>query len=166
MDDILQTDAALNPGSSGGPLVSSAGEVIGVNTAIILPAQGICFAIAVNTAKFVASRLMQDGKIRRAFIGVGGQNVRLHRRLVRYHELGLDSGVLVQSVERRSPAERAGLLRGDLIVAYDQQPVEGIDQLHRLLTDQQVGRMSSITVLRRTQKLELAILPAASWERA
>jgi S1-C subfamily serine protease len=159
MDDILQTDAALNPGNSGGPLVNSSGQVIGVNTAIILPAQGICFAIGVNTAKVVASALMRDGKIRRGYIGVGGQNVTLHRRLVRYHELPVETAVMVLSVEKRSPAARSGVLKGDLIVAYDGHPVAGIDDLHRLLTDKEVGRMSTITVLRRTQKLSFPIMP-------
>jgi S1-C subfamily serine protease len=166
MDDILQTDAALNPGNSGGPLVNSAGQVIGVNTAVILPAQGICFAIAINTAKVVASALMRDGKLRRGYIGVGGQNVALHRRLVRYYELPVENAVLVLSVEKRSPAARAGLLRGDLIVAYDGHPVAGIDDLHRLLTDREVGRMSTITVLRRTQKLVLPIMPETAVQRS
>jgi S1-C subfamily serine protease len=159
MDDILQTDAALNPGNSGGPLVNSSGEVIGVNTAVILPAQGICFAIASNTAQFVASRLMRDGRIRRGYIGVAGQNVELHRKLTRHFELPLRTGVLVAGVEKDSPARQAGLLRGDVIVAYGGQPVGSIDALHRLLTDDEVGRMSTLTVLRRTQRLTLPIIP-------
>ena len=123
IDNIIQTDAALNPGNSGGPLVNSAGEVIGVNTAMIRPAQGICFAIASNTAKFVAGWLIQDGKIRRSYIGVAGQNVPLHRRMVRFYNLPLETGVLVVSVEKNSPAERAGLREGDLIVAFNDQPI-------------------------------------------
>src|SRR5207248_1535014 len=109
IDDILQTDAALNPGNSGGPLVNSRGEVIGVNTAVILPAQGLCFAIAIDTVKHVAGYLIKEGRIRRSYIGVGGQNVPVHRRLVRHYQLGVATGVLVISVSTGSPAERAGL---------------------------------------------------------
>src|SRR5438445_10106707 len=108
IDNIIQTDAALNPGNSGGPLVNSAGEVIGVNTAMIRPAQGICFAIASNTAKFVAGWLIKEGKIRRSYVGVAGQNVPIHRRVVRFYNLPLETGVLVVSVEKNSTAERAG----------------------------------------------------------
>src|SRR5438034_9723920 len=131
IDNIIQTDAALNPGNSGGPLVNSAGQVIGVNTAVILPAQGICFAIAIDTVKFVAGRLIKDGAIRRAYIGVAGQDVPLHRRLVRHHSLPRDTGILVAGIEKDSPAQRAGLEEGDLLVAFDGQPVAGIDELHR-----------------------------------
>src|SRR5499426_2318038 len=109
IDNIIQTDAALNPGNSGGPLINSRGEVIGVNTAVILPAQGLCFAVAINTATFVAGRLIKDGKVRRSFIGVEGQNVTLPRRLTHFHNLRVESGMLVVSVEPRSPAQRAGL---------------------------------------------------------
>src|SRR6185295_19017444 len=123
IDNIIQTDAPLNPGNSGGPLLNSAGEVIGVNTAVILPAQGICFAIAIDTVKFVAGRLIKDGAIRRAFIGVAGQDVPLHRRVVRFHDLTSDSAILVAAIEKDGPAQRAGLQEGDLIVAYDAQPV-------------------------------------------
>jgi S1-C subfamily serine protease len=160
IDNVLQTDAALNPGNSGGPLVDSRGEVIGVNTAIILPAQGICFAIAVNTAKFVAGRLIRDGKIRRGYIGVAGQNVPVHRRVVRFFNLPVESGVLVASVERGSPAEKAGLAMGDVIVAYGGAMVAGIDDLHRLLTDEAIGVKTPVTVIRHTEKLELELAPA------
>src|SRR5580700_4300696 len=119
MDDILQTDTALNPGNSGGPLVDSTGAVIGVNTAVILPAQGLCFALAVNTAKFVAGRLIQDGRIRRGQLGLAGQNVPLQRSLVRFYQMPVESGVLVVSIEPDSPAQRAGLQEGDIIVAFD-----------------------------------------------
>jgi len=159
IDNVIQTDAALNPGNSGGPLVDSAGDVIGVNTAVILPAQGICFAMAIDTVKFVAGRLIKDGKIARAFIGVAGQNVPLHRRVVRFHGLPHDSAILVVSLEADSPAQRAGLQEGDLIVALDGQPVAGIDDLHRILTDARVGARAALTVLRGTAKLDLAIVP-------
>ncbi|HXG64101.1 MAG TPA: trypsin-like peptidase domain-containing protein [Blastocatellia bacterium] len=162
MDSIIQTDAALNPGNSGGPLVTSRGEVIGVNTAVILPAQGICFAIAINTAKFVAGKLIRDGKIRRSYIGVAGQNVAVHRRLVRHHNLTVESGVLVLSVEENSPAQQAGLREGDVIVAYDGQPIAGIDDLHRILTDERVGVSAALTIIRRTEKLDIRITPAES----
>src|SRR6185295_5506488 len=135
IDNVIQTDAALNPGNSGGPLVTSHGEVVGVNTAVILPAQGICFAIAINTAQFVAGRLIKDGKIRRSYIGVGGQNVPLHRRLVRWHNLPVESGIFVVSVESGSPAERAGMREGDIIIGFNDQAVPDIDALHRILTE-------------------------------
>jgi S1-C subfamily serine protease len=159
IDNIIQTDAALNPGNSGGPLVTSRGEVIGVNTAVILPAQGLCFAVAIDTAKFIAGLLIKEGKIRRGYLGVAGQNVPLHRRLVRFHRLPLESGVLVISLEAHSPAQRAGVREGDIIVAYDNQPVASIDDLHRLLTQQRTGVQSPMTVLRHTEKLELEIVP-------
>src|SRR5271165_4671367 len=159
IDDVIQTDAALNPGNSGGPLVDSAGRVIGVNTATILPAQGICFAIGINTAKFVASRLLRDGRIRRSYIGVSAQTVPIHRRVVRFYSLERETGVVVVGIEDRSPARTAGLREGDVIVALDGKPVAGVDDLHRLLTDARVGVSSSLTVLRWTEKLELPIFP-------
>ena len=165
IDDVIQTDAALNPGNSGGPLVNSRGEVIGVNTAVILPAQGLCFAIAINTAKFVASCLIRDGKIRRGFIGVAGQNVPLPRRVTRYYNLPLQSGIMVVSFENGSPAQRAGLEEGDIIIALENQPTPGIDELHRLLTERQVGRLVPVTVLRRFEKKTLAIVPEESGSR-
>jgi S1-C subfamily serine protease len=162
IDNVIQTDAALNPGNSGGPLVTSAGKVIGVNTAVILPAQGLCFAIAVNTAKFVAARLIRDGKIRRSYIGVAGQNVPLPRRVVRFHNLPVASGVMVATAEPNSAAERAGLREGDIIVGYGEQPVAGIDDLHRLLTDEQVGLSVPLTILRRWEKSVVDIVPQES----
>jgi S1-C subfamily serine protease len=159
IDDVIQTDAALNPGNSGGPLVDSAGRVVGVNTATILPAQGICFAIGINTAKFVASRLLRDGRIRRSFIGVSAQTVPVHRRVVRFYDLPKEMGVIVISVEENSPAKRAGLREGDVIVALEGQPVAGVDDLHRVLTDVRVGVSCSLTVLRHTEKLELKVVP-------
>ncbi|PYV76965.1 MAG: serine protease, partial [Acidobacteria bacterium] len=164
IDDVVQTDASLNPGNSGGPLVSSDGKVIGVNTATIMGAQGLCFAIGINTAKFVASRLLQQGRIRRAYIGVEAQTVPLHRRIVRFYDLPKETGVMVIGVEPASPAQKAGLHEGDLIVALGGQPVAGVDDLHRLLTDTQVGIKTSIYMLRRTERLELAIIPQESKE--
>ena len=160
IENVIQTDAALNPGNSGGPLVNSAGDVIGVNTAVILPAQGICFAIGINTAKFVASRLIRDGQIVRSYIGVAGQTVPMHRRIVRFYSLAVESGVLVVQVEKGSPAESAGLREGDVIVAYGERTVASVDDLHRILTDEQVGRRSEITVIRTTEKVVKTIVPA------
>ena len=162
IDNIIQTDAALNPGNSGGPLVNSAGEVVGVNTAMIRPAQGICFAIGSNTAKLVAGWLIRDGRIRHGYIGVAGQNVPIHRRVVRFYGLPLETGVLVVSVERNSPAERAGLLDGDLIVAFNDQPIGSVHHLHKILVGEQIGVSARLTVIRHTEKLELSILPVES----
>jgi len=162
IDNIIQTDAALNPGNSGGPLVNSAGEVIGVNTAMIRPAQGICFAIASNTAKLVAGWLIRDGRIRRSYIGVAGQNVPLHRRVIRFYNLPLETGVLVASVEKDSPAQRAGLREGDIIVAFNERPIGTIHDLHKMLVSEQIGVVAKLVVIRHTEKLELSILPAES----
>jgi len=159
IDNVIQTDAALNPGNSGGPLVNSHGEIIGVNTAIILPAQGICFAIASSTAEFVAAWLIKEGRIRRSWIGVAGQTVPIHRRVVRFHRLAADQGVLVAGIEPGSPAGRAGLREGDVIVAFEGEPVSGIDELHRHLVAKLIGIPSSITVIRHTEKLALLITP-------
>jgi len=166
IDDIVQTDAALNPGNSGGPLVSSRGEVVGVNTAMIAAAQGLCFAIGINTASFVVGRLLRDGHIRRSFIGVAGQSVPLIRKLVRFHGLENEGGVLVVSVESGSPAERAGLRSGDILVGFGGKPVHGIDDLHRHLTDEQVGVVTEAVVLRHTQKLVLSVTPVDSRTRS
>ncbi|MCI0525711.1 MAG: trypsin-like peptidase domain-containing protein [Acidobacteria bacterium] len=166
IDNVIQTDAALNPGNSGGPLVNSRGEVIGVNTAVILPAQGICFATAINTAKFVAGQLIKEGRVRRSYIGMAGQVVPLHRRLIRYHNLAVETGVLVISIEPDGPAAKAGVQEGDVVVAYDEQPIAGIDDLHRRLTDQKVGVKSNLTVIRRNEKLILNITPDDSRNRA
>jgi S1-C subfamily serine protease len=159
IDDVIQTDASLNPGNSGGPLVTSDGRVIGVNTATIMGAQGLCFAIGINTAKFVAARLLRDGKIRRSYIGVQAQTVPLHRRLVRFYDLPKESGVVVISVEEGSPAKRIGMREGDVIVSLDGQPVAGVDDLHRLLTDARVGVSSTLTLLRHTERLEMKVVP-------
>jgi S1-C subfamily serine protease len=160
IDDVIQTDAALNPGNSGGPLVNSRGQVIGVNTAMIMPAQGICFAIAINTVSFVMGRLIRDGRIRRSYIGVAGQNVPLHRRVVRYHELPVETGVFVVSVEADSPAARAGVRDGDLIVGFGGKPIAGIDDLHRLLTEEQAGVAAEVTLIRNLRKEVVSITPS------
>jgi S1-C subfamily serine protease len=159
MDDIIQTDAALNPGNSGGPLVNTRGEVVGVNTAVIQGAQGLAFAVAINTAKFVAGRLIRDGRIRRGWIGVAGQNVSVHRRLARAYSLTRDSGVLVISVEPNSPAQRAGVRDSDIIVGIGGNPVGGVDDLHRWLVDEGIGVSLPLVVLRGTERLELGVVP-------
>ena len=159
IDNVIQTDAALNPGNSGGPLVNSRGDVIGVNTAIIHPAQGICFAIASNTAEFVAAWLIKEGRIRRSWIGVAGQNVAIHRRVIRFHRLAVDHGILVAGLEPGSPAGRAGLREGDIIVAFEGDPVSGIDDLHRHLVGAAIGIPAELTVIRHTEKLNLTVTP-------
>jgi S1-C subfamily serine protease len=158
IDNVIQTDAALNPGNSGGPLVDSSGSVIGVNTAVILPAQGLCFAVAINTAKFVAGQLIRHGRIRRAYLGVGGQSVTIPRLVVRSHQLGASTGVLVISVEKQSPAERAGLVEGDVIVALDDLPVRGVDDLHKFLTDARIDASCRLTLLRQSQKIFVTVV--------
>ena len=159
MDEIIQTDAALNPGNSGGPLLNSAGEVIGVNTAVILPAQGICFAIASNTAHFVAGWLIKDGYIRRSSIGVAGQNVPLHPRVVRFHKLPVNRGVLIMEVEPGSPAALTGLKEGDTIVGFKGEPIATIDDLHKRLAASEIGVSSPIMFLRGTEKMFRMIVP-------
>jgi S1-C subfamily serine protease len=160
IDDVLQTDAALNPGNSGGPLVDSRGEVIGVNTAIIPGAQGICFATAIDTVKWVAMQLLKDGRVRRGYLGVAGANVALPRRVARHLELDNARAVRVESIEKDGPARSAGLEAGDLIVRFEDQSVNGIDELHRLLTAERIGRTSRLTVVRRARKVELEVVPA------
>jgi S1-C subfamily serine protease len=158
MDNVLQTDASLNPGNSGGPLVTTRGEVIGVNTAMILPAQGLCFALASNTARFVATKLIEDGRVRRSYIGVAGQQI------VRPREDGAGSpaavGIYVMSVEPESPAETAGLRRGDVIVSIERRALTGVDDLHRELTDARIGHPTALVIIRRGERRQIVIIPA------
>jgi S1-C subfamily serine protease len=162
IDNVIQTDAALNPGNSGGPLVTSHGDVIGINTAVILPAQGLCFALAINTATFVAGRLIKDGRIKRGYLGLAGQNVPIPRSLVRHHSLAVTSGILVISVEPHSPAQRAGILPGDVIVGYAGRPLADIDDLHRLLVEEQVGIRAPLTLLRSGDLQQLDVVAEES----
>jgi S1-C subfamily serine protease len=159
IDNVIQTDAALNPGNSGGPLVTAAGEVVGINTAIIAGAQGICFSISADTVEFVASRLIRDGRVRRSYIGLAGQNVVLPRRVVRFHDLAREGGVRVDSTAPDGAARAAGLLPGDVIVAFAGTPVGTVDDLHRLLTAERVGERVPVTVLRHAEKRELELVP-------
>lgn len=159
IDNVIQTDAALNPGNSGGPLVNSRGEVIGVNTAVIRPAQGICFAIAINTAQRIAMQLMSEGRISRAYLGAAGQDTPIPRWFVKNFLLNTTSGFLITSVERGSPAERCGLKEGDVMVRFDDEPIRGVDDLHRLLTGGRIGTDCRIGVLRRSELIELGLVP-------
>jgi S1-C subfamily serine protease len=160
IDDVIQTDAALNPGNSGGPLVSSRGEVIGINTAVIMGAQGICFAVASNTATFVLGELVRHGRVRRAYIGVAAQQFTLSRR--RRHAAGLaqENAVMIASVEAASPADRAGLVTGDIILALDGVSVTGADDLIRLLAGDKIGRSLAIELLRNGSRQVLTLVPA------
>ena len=162
MDDVIQTDAALNPGNSGGPLVTTRGEVIGINTAMIVAAQGLSFAIASNTARFVVARLIRDGRIRRSYIGVAGQNVPVPRAMARANQIAASSGVLVESVEPKSPAETAGMRKGDVILSFGSEAVTGIDDLLRRLTDDRIGQPAAITILRGGHRRQLVVVPAES----
>jgi S1-C subfamily serine protease len=159
MDDILQSDAALNPGNSGGPLVTTRGEVIGVNTAMIQSAQGLSFSIASNTARFVAAQLIRDGAVHRSYIGVAGQTVVVPRALARAHGIAAGAGILAATIEASSPAEAAGLKEGDIILAFAGTPVAGVDDLHRLLTDERTGIAAPLVILRRGQRRQLTIVP-------
>jgi S1-C subfamily serine protease len=160
MENIIQTDAALNPGNSGGPLLNSRGEVIGVNTAIIPSAQGICFAIASNTAELVAAWLIKDGRIRRAWLGIHGQTAPVHPRIARHLGLGITQGVLILNVETGSPAAVAGFREGDLLVGFKDQAVTSMDALQRLLVGAEIGVKSTLTIVRHTFQLQLAVVPS------
>ncbi len=165
IDDIIQTDASLNPGNSGGPLVATTGEVIGLNTATIVSAQGLCFAIASNIVRFVASRLMRDGRLRRSFIGIAGQQTPVPRSLARAAGIATGSGVLVASIEERSPAAAAGFSEGDVVVRFDGQLIGGIDDVHRLLTEERIDRAIPVAVLRDGRQVELTVTPRELVER-
>jgi S1-C subfamily serine protease len=163
IDNIVQTDAALNPGNSGGPLVDSRGDVVGVNSAMILPAQGICFAIPINTAKWVVAALLRDGRVRRSWLGMGGQTVKLARRLVRQHALGDEEGaVRVTGTEADSPAARGGLAEGDMIVRFGHDRVRNVDGLHRILTAERIGVPTPVAVLRAGAIRTITVVPAES----
>jgi len=164
IDGVIQTDAALNPGNSGGPLVDSQGQVVGVNTATIMGAQGICFAIGADTAEFVASRLIRDGRVQRSFVGITGQSVGLHRRIVRYYDLPSESGLLVLSVVAGSPAQRAGLREHDVLVCFAGRPIAGVDDLHRMLTGERSGVTCSADVVRGREMLKLTLTPQSRSE--
>ena len=162
LDNVLQTDASLNPGNSGGPLVDARGDVIGVNTAVIMGAQGICFAIASSTAERVAIALIRDGRVRRARMGVGGQTLPLPRRIVRHFALPRDSGVRIETVEDDSPAAAAGLARGDVIVALDGVPVPDVDTLQRLMAADAIARPVDVLLVRRDRTLNVVVTPGES----
>jgi S1-C subfamily serine protease len=166
IDDLIQTDAALNPGNSGGPLVSSHGEVVGINTAIIMGAQGICFAIAANTAKFVLGELVRHGRVRRGYIGISAAQTRLPRRIRNVAALTQESAVVVSGVEPSSPADRAGLVAGDILLALDGQAVTGADDLIRLLTGDKIGHGLEIDLLREGTRKQLTLTPEERQRRA
>ncbi|MEM6723708.1 MAG: trypsin-like peptidase domain-containing protein [Bacteroidota bacterium] len=160
IDDVIQTDAALNPGNSGGPLVNSFGEVIGVNTAVILPAQGICFAVSGNLAKYVVGKLILDGKVKRGYIGIGGQFIRLNGRLRRKLDLKVKSGILVQQVESDGPAYNSELKPGDVIIGFNDKDVDSIDVLHKFLDEKTIGRAHYLHIIRKNEKRTVEVIPA------
>ena len=159
IDNVLQTDAALNPGNSGGPLLNTRGEVIGVNTAIIPSAQGICFAIGSKTAEFIASWLIKEGRIRRGYIGVGGQDISIHERVARFHQLRQRSGILVHTIEKDSAAAEAGVEVHDILIWLDHEELRSVHELHRLLVLREPNRKSRLTVLRKNEIVHLWITP-------
>jgi S1-C subfamily serine protease len=159
IDDVIQTDAALNPGNSGGPLVDSRGRVIGINTAVILGAQGICFSVASNTALLVLTQILQHGRVRRAAIGIHGQQTAIPRHIARHAEVDQPSGIRVMEVQSGSPAERAGVRSGDLIIAIEGRPVTGIDDLLRVLDHRRVGKETLIEVLRKGARRSFSVVP-------
>lgn len=158
IDDVIQTDAALNPGNSGGPLLNSSGQVIGVNTAVIQGAQGLCFAVSSNLASWVAGELVLHGKVRRGFLGLAGQQVALHERMK--ERLGSGTAVLVQSVERSGPAANGGVAPGDLILTFNGRPISGIEDLHRALDASTIGIPGTLEILRHQQVIQLLVVPA------
>ena len=160
IDDVIQTDAALNPGNSGGPLVSSRGEVVGINTAVIMGAQGICFAVAANTANFVLGELVRHGRVRRAFIGISAQQTAIPRRLRRAADLAQESAVMVAAVEPGSPADQAGLKSGDIVLALDEHTITGADDLIRALSGETIGRAVELALLRGGNRQRLSVVPS------
>lgn len=159
IDSVIQTDAALNPGNSGGPLVNSSGQVIGVNTAVIMPAQGLCFAIPVDTARFVITQLLQHGKVRRSLIGLAGQTMSLSKLQVRYHKLKADNGVQVVSIEPGSPASLSRLREGDVVVGFDDHVIATVDDLHKFLTADYSGVKVTLKVMRGRELLDVEVVP-------
>ena len=159
LDSVIQTDAPLNPGNSGGPLVSGAGRVVGINTAMIAPAQGICFAIGIDTAIWVATRLMRDGRVRRSRLGLSAQTVPIATRVRRFHNLEQASGVMISDIAADGPGKQAGLQTGDVLVSFDGVPMTGVDDLHRALTGERAGIEVPIRFLRRTELLTLLVTP-------
>jgi S1-C subfamily serine protease len=162
LDSVIQTDAPLNPGNSGGPLVSGSGRVVGINTAMIAPAQGICFAIGIDTAIWVATRLMRDGRVRRSRLGLSAQTVPIATRVRRFHGLDQASGVMISEIAADGPGQLAGLQAGDVLVSFDSVPVTGVDDLHRALTEERAGIQVPVGLLRRTELLTLPITPRES----
>ncbi|WP_128543664.1 S1C family serine protease [Larkinella soli] len=159
IDDVIQTDASLNPGNSGGPLVNSQGDVIGVNTAVILPAQGICFAVSSNLTALVAGKLIMHGRVRRGYLGISGQLINLTERIRQYNQLTARTGVLVAGIEPDGVAYNTEFLQGDIIVEFDGQPVASVDDLHRLLTEETIGRPVTVTLLRENFRRPIRVVP-------
>jgi S1-C subfamily serine protease len=159
LDSVIQTDAPLNPGNSGGPLVSGAGQVVGINTAMIAPAQGICFAIGIDTAIWVATRLMRDGRVRRSRLGLSVQTVPITTRVRRFHGLQQTTGVMISETAADGAARQAGLQSGDVLLSFDDVPVTGVDDLHRTLTQERAGIEVPLRLLRRTELLTLQVIP-------
>lgn len=159
IDDVIQTDAALNPGNSGGPLLNSTGQVIGVNTAIINGGQGLCFAVSSNLAAYVAGKLIIEGKVRRAYLGIAGNNVALTERMIASNKLLSRSGVYVSEVVADAPALNNEILRGDIIISFNEYPIGGIDDLHSRLSGEMIGEYATLGVLRNGYKKELQVMP-------
>jgi len=155
IEQVIQTDAALNPGNSGGPLVAGDGRVVGVNTAIIAGSNGLSFAVPISTALMVVPSLLRDGRVRRGYLGIAGQDVPLLRRVTRFHRLAQAGAVLVTSVEKDGPAATAGLRDGDLLVSFDELAIESLDDLHRALTDDRIGTRATLGILRGTSRLDV-----------
>jgi len=165
IENVIQTDASLNPGNSGGPLVDSRGLIVGINTAIIQYAQGICFAIPVNTLRWVVTLLLREGKVVRGYLGIAGQTVPLPVKVVRYFNLDHESAVLVMTTAPHSPASQAGLLQGDILISLNGQPLSGVDDIHRLLTREAIGKTIPVVILRNwTNRIERMVTPAVSPE--